>query len=388
MKSNRKSVSLSSSIANLWNGLVRFVAAAPIWAKVSALTILYALLVLSLGMYASQVISDNPLYINSISYAYGQHLVASSGQFMQSAWDTTLYASVVQNGYDHLTVAFFPLYPLLGSGLGKLLDVDPVTALNLISIVASILLAVVLYHWARFEFKTRKVKASPWLVLGLVAIFPTALYLFVPYSESLFMLLTAGAFFAYRKENYWLAALLAFLSAMTRPQGLLIGFYFFLDYLFAKNWKDWKKLLPAFGAGLGLLAYMMYLWYTFGNPLEFLMAQQYWGRLSGDPVKMFALTFDRALLWYVPITLMGLRFVYRYLDRPMFWYSLAFVLFPVMSGSLQSVSRYILTCLPLFLGTAMAWYKLKPAGRGAYIFSCGMLLMFNVVLFFNFYWVA
>lgn len=387
MKSSRKSDSrLSTSIVTSGGTIAKFILLAPTWLKISVLTILYAALLLSFGSYVSQIIADNPMYVNTISYHYDNHALDSAN--LLSHWDTPFYTRIAEHGYNDLTVAFFPLYPLVGGILASLTGLDPTAALLFISLISSIALALVLYKWAQFEFKARKIKASPWLLLGLVAIFPTAFYLFIPYSESLFMLLTASALFSYRKGNYWAAALLSFLSATARPQGVLIGLYFVLDYLFARDWRAWKKLLPAAGAGIGISLYMIYLWHESGNPLVFLTAQQYWGRFSDNPIQIFIWSFNKFFLWYLPVLVVGLYFVYRYLDKPLFWYSLVFILFPVASGSLQSLNRYMLACLPLFLATAIAWVKLKPTWKTAYIFSCGALLTLNITLFLNNYWVA
>lgn len=387
MKSSQRNDSkLSDTIIRLRGSAAMFVRSSPVWLKITLLTAVYACSVLSLGSYVSQILPDNSMYVNTFSYNYEQQISSSIDPMLH--WDTSLYANIAQHGYDGLTAAFFPLYPLVGSIVIKLANSDPIVSIMFISIISSILLAIVLYYWAKFEFRERKIKVSPWLLLGLVAIFPTAFYLFVPYSESLFMLLTAGALFSYRKGNYWISTLLACLSAATRPQGLLIGIYFVLDYIFSKNWRRWKKLLPAIGAGVGIISYMIYLWHIFGSPLAFLTAQQYWGRFSDNPIEIFIWSLDQSLLWYLPVFFIGLYFVRRYLDKPMFWYSLSFMLLSVASGNLQSLNRYILACLPLFLATTIAWVKLKPTWKGFYIFSCGILTALNIILFFNNYWVA
>lgn len=387
MKSNQKSASqITNHIVRLYQSTAAFVGAAPISLKIIAITSLYALLVLSFGLYAAQIIPDNSLYVNTISHNYYPTGAGSNELFVH--WDTALYINVIQQGYDQLTAAFFPLYLAIGAMVTNIAAITPVMALTLVSLSSTVLLAVVLYHWAKFEFQQRKIKASPWLVLGLVAIFPTAFYLLVPYNESLFMLLTVGALFMYRKGNHWIAALLAGLSSATRPQGILIGLYFALDYLLTKDWRNWRKLLPVAGVGLGVLSYMIYLWCTFDNPFAFITAQQYWGRFSSDPIQVFLWSLDRSFFWHLPVFFIALAFVWKHLDRPLFWYSLSFLLLSISTGSLQSLNRYMLTCLPLFLAAAIAWPTLKPVWRGTYVFSCGILMAFNIVLFFNNYWVA
>ena len=55
-----------------------------------------------------------------------------------------------------------------------------------------------------------------------LCIFPTAFFFFAAYNESLFLLLTTGAFLAMRRQAWWLAGLLGLLAALTRLTGVLL----------------------------------------------------------------------------------------------------------------------------------------------------------------------
>src|SRR5205085_5711798 len=68
-----------------------------------------------------------------------------------------------------------------------------------------------------------------------LCIFPTAFYLFAPYNESLFILLTAGAFLAMRLQKWWLAGLLGLLAALTRSAGILLVIPYLVEFWISRE---------------------------------------------------------------------------------------------------------------------------------------------------------
>src|SRR6185369_16446145 len=117
--------------------------------------------------------------------------------------------------------------------------------------------------WIDFELRERDLRMTPWLTLGLFAIFPTAFYLAIPYTESLFLLVNVSALYAYRRGNYALAAVCAALASLTKYQGAVLAVFFAADFWFSKK-RDWQKLLPALGAVSGLAVYMTFLHANYG----------------------------------------------------------------------------------------------------------------------------
>src|SRR5258707_14025527 len=71
-----------------------------------------------------------------------------------------------------------------------------------------------------------------WLFL---CIFPTAFFFFAAYNESLFLLLTASAFLAMRRQKWWLAGILGFLAALTRSAGLFLVIPFLWELWMARE---------------------------------------------------------------------------------------------------------------------------------------------------------
>lgn len=124
------------------------------------------------------------------------------------------------------------------------------------------------------------------------------------YAEPLLTLLVAGSvYLALRCDNR--TAILAFLSVLAKPTGILVG-PILSAYLLAKRRPLWPTLLPTLGSAAGLLLYGAYNFYRFGNPLAF--GQQWTFSLSAIPVGLPGLLVSpaRGLIWYSPCVLLAI----------------------------------------------------------------------------------
>lgn len=112
--------------------------------------------------------------------------------------------------------AFSPLYPLLvhwgGLGLGGQYSV----AGFLIANVCCLLSLIVLYEIAEREFQVGR------RTLLMLLIYPFAFFLFVPYNESLQLLLTLLVFWGARSGRWWLAGIGGALAVLTKITALAI----------------------------------------------------------------------------------------------------------------------------------------------------------------------
>lgn len=358
----------------------------PLPFRIAAATVGFILAFVGTALYADmQVRDESGLSVTSEKASEIQF----SDRFVDAIlkWDSGHYTYIVENGYNELETAFFPLYPLLVSGI-KTIGFSTPAALLTVSWLFAIAASIVLFYWIRFELRERKVKLSPWITLGLVAIFPTSFFLVTGYTESLFFFLVVSALYAYRSKHYVLAGIFAGLSTATRVPGGALAIFFLADYLLARRWSDRKKLIPVIMAPLGLIAYMIFLWHTFGNPFQFIEAQHDWGRLNGNPIQNLISSFTPVYLWFLPVLVAGMWLIYRYLGLSWLIYSLVFIAIPLASGRLDSLNRYMLALPPLFLAftlysqTAPKWLKL------IFLASSAFLLAWGVILFTNGYWVA
>ena len=135
-------------------------------------------------------------------------------------WDVLWYLRIASEGYrsDDGSAAFFPLYPLLARGAGILTGDSWLLGAYLVSNLSLVAALALLYRLTALEMSDEAARRT---VLYL-AVFPTALFLFAPYSESLFLALSVGCLYAARRSAWLLAGGLGALAALTRSTGLLL----------------------------------------------------------------------------------------------------------------------------------------------------------------------
>jgi len=353
-------------------------------------------LILSVLIFIVIIIGAS-LYANALVYDYftvkgqptglGTH-ISFTATF--DRYDTHHYLNIAQFGYKNKTdAAFLPIYPLAIRAIERVTHISYLLAGFLVSWVALCGVIILVYKWLKLELDKRKIKLSPWTVLGIIAIFPTSFYFVLPYTESLFMLFNIGAIYAYRKDKYLTATILAALASATRYQGLVLGIFFLADYLFTKKDRNWKKLIPILGVACGFIIYMIFLKLHYGSPFEFITAEKSWNRLSGNYVKNLILTFRPIYVWYLAVLITALISTWKYLGKAYFFYCLIFILLPFSSGSFASFNRYMLILLPMLLAlTIYGKNKFSHQAQLLYISSSVFLLAWSVLLFANGYWVA
>jgi hypothetical protein len=202
-------------------------------------------------------------------------------------WDSVWFLSIANHGYGSAgspRTAFFPLYPLLSAMVGRLGGGSEGAVLlgAYVVALAALLVALVVLHRLT-ELELGAAAARPAVVL--LCLFPAALFLGAPYSESLFLLASVGAFYAARTGHWAWAGTAAAAASATRSAGVLLLLPLLVLFLRGPHVRPprrrdaaWLALAPA-----GLLAYAAYLWATHGDPLAFSSAQDLWSRHFAGP---------------------------------------------------------------------------------------------------------
>ncbi len=218
-------------------------------------------------------------YILLTAHQYSTNGVDVAAFFSSwNRWDAANYVRIAEFGYQtRFDVAFFPLYPLLIAlisfpfGHWAYLPVG-----TLISNLALLGALFVMYQLA-VDSEGEEVASRTLLYL---CIFPTALFFFAAYNESLFLFLTSASFLAMRRQRWWLAGLLGFFAALTRSAGVLLVLpYLYELWISQSGRRDMLlKLLPIVLIPLGTLLYCLYCWQIRGDPLAFANLQYHWGR--------------------------------------------------------------------------------------------------------------
>jgi hypothetical protein len=203
-------------------------------------------------------------------------------------WDAIRYATIAMRGYTTLDyAAFFPLYPALEHVLYALLHRDILVIGMFISNLAFFGTLIVFYRLVEVECD----RATAERAVLYLAIFPTAMFFFAAYNESLFLFFLLLSFYAMRRGSWWMAGLFAGLATLTRSLGLFLVLVFL--YEFARQHLPqlrelWQKrraltglrllrdLVPVLLIPLALLMYAYALNVRFHDPLAFKHAQVYW----------------------------------------------------------------------------------------------------------------
>jgi Gpi18-like mannosyltransferase len=186
-----------------------------------------------------------------------------------SGWDASLFALVARNGYTGgAAPAFAPALPLVERGGMLLTGLDPAAVGLIVSNFAMLGALGLLGVLARREIGRDGARRT----ILYLAIFPTAFFLDLAYSESLFLLFSVGAFLAIRDQRWILAGLLAAAATLTRQLGLLL-----LLPIAVTIWESYRAhgrplirdlaamatavVLPAVALG----GYMLYLFSRYGT---------------------------------------------------------------------------------------------------------------------------
>src|SRR3954454_6328470 len=303
-------------------------------------------------------------------------------------WDSVWYLGIAHDGYSGASTAFFPLYPLLVRAFAVSGSPGALLVSAYFVSLASLFGALwVMHRLVALELGSEAVARSAVLLL---AVFPAALWVGAPYSESLFLLLSVGAFYAARTGRWWLAGALAALAAATRSAGIVL-----LVPLLVLWWKSRPRRAASVGwlalAPLGLAAYSLYLALAVGDGFAYLHLQDVWFRsfagpfggvwdgavaawdglrqvvsgsrthvyftaAGGDPIAVGWHNLE--LFGFLVFAVVAVVGVWRRLPRAYGAYVIAALAlplsFPVGPQPLMSLPRFLAVLFPLFMWLAMA----------------------------------
>jgi hypothetical protein len=322
-------------------------------------------------------------------------------------WDTMWYVDIARRGYDWQKsvgtspTAFFPLYPMSIRIAVEATHRSYLTSALLVSNLA--FFAALIYLW---KLASRDVgDGAAGRSLLYVAVFPTALFFFGGYTESVFLLVSVASFYHMRRQEWLLAGGFAALASATRVTGALLLVPMLYEYGRSRNFSVRRIDRGALGllfAPLGLLAFMLYLQASVGNALAFTSSQEAWQKIftpwiwSGFAeslrqiveVQPSASFFEAHNVINAGIGGLFLTWSFlaaRKLPPPYGLYLLAFWIATLTSPAMAhgypvpliSLSRYVVTLFPVFLymGTLGRHERFHS---GYLTVSAGLLAVFTV----------
>jgi len=336
-------------------------------------------------------------------------------------YDATWYRQIAEGGYpselpldadgvvQQNAWAFFPLYPALARGMMTVTRLPWEVAAPLLA-TALAAGAVLLVHRVIAQGAPRAVAAWPGLPLAsvlLVSVFPTSPVLQVAYTESLALLLIAGALLAIVRRRYgWAGAAILALGltrAVALPLAVVVVVHAAVRRRDARTGHDevrgrtWAALagLAALAVASGFLWPAITGWAT-GVPDAYLLTQEAWrGAQSTTPFYgwTYAPRFWFGGAW--PLVLVagwGLTFAVMLgpwawrLGREVHAWSVAYVGYlaaVIEPGS--SLARFLLLAFPLAAATAGAVGRTRR-GRAAWLAFVVLLMLVLQVVWVRHIW--
>jgi hypothetical protein len=334
-------------------------------------------------------------------------------------WDAGWYLQIAIHGYTYeqrggpnvqQNIVFFPAYPVAVRVVSLLLGGSKEAfflGATIVSLGAFLAALAYVFALAREDLDDEDEART---ALWLLAAYPFACFFGAIYTESLFLLGAAGAFFHFRRAEWGRAGAWGLLVGLTRPNGFFLCVPLAILALAPRlpAWiagrarrRDHERMLTAFAAAampvVGMLLYSIFVWTKAGSPFAWIAGHAAWGRhYSG----LTALVSDRynyiasaGLYGYVsqlPIDLLnalGVIFVLaaawpvaRRLGLAYAVFILINILPPIAQGGLMSAGRFSSVLFPAFIWMAAA---VPPPHRGGWIASFAALEALNAAMFYT-----
>ncbi|MEK7166703.1 MAG: mannosyltransferase family protein [Patescibacteria group bacterium] len=304
-------------------------------------------------------------------------------------FDGVHYLTIAKFGYKaQFTQVYFPLFPLLLRGLGRLFADDYLILSGLF--VSFVCFIGAIYVFQRLLDIDYGYNVNKFRILLMQLVFPTSFFFAALYTESLFLLLVMLSFLLARKKKWWLCAAVGSLATFTRITGIFLLpallWEFFQDHK-SKNQENSKNIKNSAPSSLiikgfqplirspilyllpiGLISYMVYLQIFFGDALYFWHAQGVFGAERAG----HSLVFPLQTLWrYIKIIttvsngdallpalmelgafLLGVVLLVKAsksvrISYLIFSWLVLFV--PLLTGTLSSLPRYVLLAFPIYI---------------------------------------
>jgi hypothetical protein len=277
---------------------------------------LFVLAVVATALLPSHVAFPHSLPAAVSVPGWPAHEITPGAHNLFTAWerfDALWFLRIATAGYagGDGSAAFFPLYPLAIRGVSFVIGGHPLAAALVVSNAAFLGALIVLFFLTSSELSPGAARKT----VLYISIFPTAFFFLAPYSESLFLLVSVGSFWAARRRRWPLAGALGALAAATRVFGILLGAALALEAL--QQWRAARlarerralgggdgprneaetarlqreaatrtlleRLGWAGGTSLGLVAYLAYWQVAFGHFWTPLKIQDNWQRVAMAP---------------------------------------------------------------------------------------------------------
>ncbi len=242
-------------------------------------------------------------------------------------WDVANYISIAEKGYSiselETNIAFFPGFPLVI----KLFAYLPITFIQsafIVTFVGGIFASIFLNKLAIKEGDVGFSTLIAWVLA------PMSLFLFIPYSESLFCGFAFAAWYFAKQNKWFISGLLIFSASMIRVNGIFLTVAIIVMFLL-NNRQNLSKVLPLFLGFVPIVSFFTYLKFKFGSwTLWFEVQEKFWQRKFTNPINSFENTVSRA----------------SYLEYDSSW---------IMQNRIEIICIFIITIFLIYFFAIRAW---------------------------------
>lgn len=317
-------------------------------------------------------------------------------------WDAGWYKDIADLGYaiaprfdEQRNVVFFPLYPL-AIRLVRLVTQHTGMAGLLVSNISFAVALLLLFAMVKKLYGVETAK----LTLVFASVFPFSFYFSALYPEALFFALVIGSFFFAHRSQWALASLLAAFASATRLAGvtLVVGLgVLYLEQIEFQVRRIRPNILWLALAPIGVVAYVAFLGYRFGDPLIFATGRNVdaWNNdfgaavrsaasrqalLSGEWQMMYLFNLVISVAAMIPVAVGWRRMPKAYVVWIVAYFFLSLV------GNWFNMGRYIAPAFPIYLAAAIVWTRVEVSYALIYISTLALALL--TILYTHWYWVT
>ena len=135
-----------------------------------------------------------------------------------NVWDARHYVDIATSNYhrasndEAVLIGFLPFLPLMIYIFKSIFQIGALVSGYIVSTVTTVLLSMILYKLVLLDYS----KKTAILTIIMLFIFPTSFFLHIPFTESLFILLSVSAFYFTRTGHYWVSFLCIGFATFTK----------------------------------------------------------------------------------------------------------------------------------------------------------------------------
>lgn len=278
-------------------------------------------------------------------------------------FDVEHYLTIAQEGYTRPITAFFPMIPLIM----RFMDLFkfPVIGMMIVNNFAILISSFLLYKL------TQKMSAVQFFLIS-----PIAVFTFIAYTESLFMLLTLLVLYLYKEEKYLLAGICLGLGVCCRSLTAMLFFAIFAVMLvkfFQKKIKIKPILQMYIPATIISLIYPVYLQITWGNWKLFMDVQfESWARMKSSILMTILADIEYLSISKSPIQ--SAQVIYQFILLALIITLIIFAIKKVLKTKNEldviAIIYLVLTIISIYSSCRDPYVSIPSASYYRYFYAC------------------